>query len=430
MKSTDAKKGKDNLSEEMDAATMVIFNLITAVTETKLEGKASVGVPERPARYSKPPTELSPRVQEQLRALYPEGLYRHQAQALEAWCRGEDVCLATEAASGKSLVVMSAALDLLERDPQAKVLALYPTKAPARSRYVRWKELLGSYGHEVTFIDGGVPPAERAALLERGQIVLMTPDAAKGWTMSHLSNPTVRQAIGQVRLLFLDEAHLFEVRGGGGLSMADLVRRLEPASDELRVMTTTLAEGRTAELMQKLTGRAAAVIDQSSSGVPHSQSWLWLFEGSDDVKLLTKLCKTDVAPIVVCVDSSREVEQLADEVNGRLGLDPGDHVGGLIPYRPDASDEDQEGLREGLSSGAFKGLLLADGQRVPSGLGELNVAVSLGQVGTIEFLREQVGRVGCHRVVNLLNVVREAVDGNPHEVLRSVFKGELETSAK
>ena len=65
---------------------------------------------------------------------FPDGLYRHQIHALESLFTGQHTCLATGTASGKSAVFYCAALDLLQRQPGSKILAMYPMKALAREQ--------------------------------------------------------------------------------------------------------------------------------------------------------------------------------------------------------------------------------------------------------------------------------------------------------
>ena len=61
---------------------------------------------------------LAPASRNFLARLYPNGIYRHQKEALRHALAGENVCLVTGTASGKSLVFQTAAVDLLARDPR------------------------------------------------------------------------------------------------------------------------------------------------------------------------------------------------------------------------------------------------------------------------------------------------------------------------
>ena len=57
--------------------------------------------------------DLNTSLQAVLSSQFPKGLYSHQAEAIRAVLKGHDVCLATQTASGKSLVFMTAAADLM-----------------------------------------------------------------------------------------------------------------------------------------------------------------------------------------------------------------------------------------------------------------------------------------------------------------------------
>src|SRR5579862_9779217 len=74
-------------------------------------------IPERPATRVPPPEGLSSKLQEYLNSAYPEGLYAHQSNAIAAALAGRDICLATSTASGKSLVFISVAANLVQKRP-------------------------------------------------------------------------------------------------------------------------------------------------------------------------------------------------------------------------------------------------------------------------------------------------------------------------
>jgi DEAD/DEAH box helicase domain-containing protein len=100
--------------------------------------RASTTLPGRPAQYATIPNFLHPRIREYLKREFSQ-LYTHQAKGIEACLRGRDVCLATSTASGKSLVFMAAAVDTLIREPNPKVLVLYPAKALIIDQLKHWK---------------------------------------------------------------------------------------------------------------------------------------------------------------------------------------------------------------------------------------------------------------------------------------------------
>ncbi len=88
-------------------------------------------IPARPARYATLPESVDPRLAAALRARGVEQLYTHQAEALAAVARGENVVVSTATASGKSLCYTLPVLSRLAARPDARALDLFPTKALA-----------------------------------------------------------------------------------------------------------------------------------------------------------------------------------------------------------------------------------------------------------------------------------------------------------
>lgn len=121
----------------------------------------------RPPEYADPPAALDDRVRQELQRRLPNGLYRHQADAIEHALAGRDVCLATSTGSGKSLVYqVVAAHKVLRNDPTTRVLALYPARALIQDQLKKWSDLFDAIGLRVGHIDGGVPSDQRLRVLD------------------------------------------------------------------------------------------------------------------------------------------------------------------------------------------------------------------------------------------------------------------------
>ena len=110
--------------------------------DERLVATARDGEPGR-ARASRSRTTSTPRCCEALAAAGIEALYSHQADALEAAWRGHTI-VTTGTASGKSLAFNLPVLDTLARDPRARALYLYPTKALAQDQARKLHELRGA----------------------------------------------------------------------------------------------------------------------------------------------------------------------------------------------------------------------------------------------------------------------------------------------
>ena len=90
-----------------------------------------------------------------------DALYVHQAETWEAVERGESVVVTTGTASGKSLAFSLPVLDAIAREPTARALFLYPTKALAQDQ-ARWLAQLALRGLRPAIYDGDTPIDRRA----------------------------------------------------------------------------------------------------------------------------------------------------------------------------------------------------------------------------------------------------------------------------
>lgn len=104
--------------------------------------RESFTLPSRPAAYLPIPGFLnSSGVMDNLaQSLGGAGaqLWRHQALALEAFGKGQNVVVATGTASGKSTVFRAAAFHLVRLSSNAKVVVFYPLKALAADQMNWW----------------------------------------------------------------------------------------------------------------------------------------------------------------------------------------------------------------------------------------------------------------------------------------------------
>src|SRR5688572_25638655 len=85
--------------------------------------------PARPGVHAPIPEEVAPAVREALRRRGIEQLFSHQAEAFQLARSGQSLVIATPTASGKSLCYNLPLLDRFAREPQARALYLFPTKA-------------------------------------------------------------------------------------------------------------------------------------------------------------------------------------------------------------------------------------------------------------------------------------------------------------
>ena len=244
----------------------------------------------REAKPAGVPQCLHPAVVQYLSEKYPKGLYSHQAEAIQTSIHGEDVCITTATASGKTDVYTAVAADIVLRDPNARVLALYPARALIQDQLTKWSNYR-TLGLAVGYIDGGVAMEQRPGILLGNRILLMTPDVAHAWLLNRAGTAEIAQFLENLRLLILDEAHVYE--GVFGTNMAYFLRRLRSAAGtSYRVITTTATLGEPQEFISKLTGRTAKCFTNANDGSVVPPKTLLLARGagfSDATKLLQNL---------------------------------------------------------------------------------------------------------------------------------------------
>src|SRR5512138_867301 len=105
------------------------------------------------------PSRLAPEIAEIYRQRGIERLFSHQAEALELVLGGRHTVVATPTASGKTLIYNAAALDALQRDPQAKSLYLFPTKALSQDQLAELFDMNKALGERLGLYtyDGDTP---------------------------------------------------------------------------------------------------------------------------------------------------------------------------------------------------------------------------------------------------------------------------------
>jgi len=397
----------------------------------------SATLPGRTASYARVPDTLDPRVAAALHESHPHGLYAHQAEALAEVIRGEDICLATSTASGKSLVFTAAALNILLKDRFARVVALYPAKALIQDQLEKWHCLLDPFGIRVGFIDGSVPTDQRAAILSSSSVVLMTPDVIHAWLMNKTSDRGIRDFMRTIRLLVLDEAHAYD--GVFGTNMAYFLRRLSAVSAQYQLIASTATIGAPADFIEQLTGRRVAVLDadDDGSGSP-KKTVLRLRSTRKDtfggvVELLVGLSGLEGSRFLAFGDSRKMVERLAaaalraqkphsDEAEGEEDEDPeADRVDGLVkilPYRAGYEADDRREIQRALSNGGLAGLVSTSALEMGIDIGEIDTVVLLNAPPSVKSFQQRLGRAGRRRAAVCLVIDDEGTMGRLEDYLK------------
>ena len=131
----------------------------------------------------------------------------------------------TPTASGKTLCYNLPVLNLLLRDPGARAMYLFPTKALAEDQLHEFQTAVEDMGSEIRAFtyDGDTPQDARKAIRQRANVVLTNPDMLHSGILPH--HTRWARYFENLRYIVIDELHYY--RGVYGSHLANLLRRLQ-----------------------------------------------------------------------------------------------------------------------------------------------------------------------------------------------------------
>lgn len=420
--------------------------IIDLLPSSQWEIVATLGVAARPAQvYGVDDLPLSNPGRALLNGLYPAGIYGHQKAAIARFLANQDVCLTTATASGKSLLFYAAAVEQLSRNPEARILAIYPTRALGTEQVQRWQAALQQAGipAAVERLDGSVRPipAARLEVLAKARVLVCTPDIIHAWLLASLNYEPVQAFLRQVSLVIVDEVHHYT--GVFGSHAAYLFRRLQNATTSLGApparyvcASATMAAAHTH--LAQLFGLNFELIDPNQDTSPRHPLAISLvnppprqgmFEAVTE--LLHHLSSTS-AHFVLFVDSRKQVELISAilgrlQANGTAGLDGLD----ILPYRSGYEEMDRAFIQERLAQGQLKGIIATSALELGIDVPYLDTCILVGVPSSATSLHQRMGRVGRHvagQVICLNNgdVLDQAVFAHPPSLLdRPLGEGEF-----
>ncbi len=357
--------------------------------------------PARQARVESLPGDLDPAVVSALVRCGVTALYRHQAEAWEAACRGEDVIVTTGTASGKSLAFTLPVLDGIARDPRARALYVYPTKALAQDQ----ARSLAAYrlpGLRPAIYDGDTHTERRWQVRKWANAVLTNPDMLHVGVLPH--HDRWGDVLHNLRWVIVDEAHVY--RGVFGSHVANVLRRLRRlaraygAEPQLLLASATIANP--GELAAALTGRTATVVASDTAPRAEREIVLWNPPLTDPELGLRASALAEASRILgelvsggartICFTKSRKAAELIH----RFTVDRVDAATArrLAPYRAGYTPEQRREIERRLVEGDLLGVTATDALELGIDIGLLDCAISVGFPGTVASLRQQWGRAG------------------------------------
>jgi DEAD/DEAH box helicase domain-containing protein len=333
-------------------------------------------------------------------------LYGHQKEAFDRVMNGENVVVATPAASGKSLCYTLPLLTGLCEDPGASALLLFPTKALSRDQEKSIAALLEASGIEapVTTYDGDTPKEKRKTLRQQGTLVITNPDMLHAAILPR--HTAWADLLATLRLIVVDEIHQY--RGVFGSHVANVLRRLRRVLDFYGGRPTWVAAsatiGNPRGIAEALTGLPFRLVDRAAAPSPGRKLYVFATPLVDDrtgvrqsylrlsARIALDLMKQGHQTIVFA-NSRNAVEMLVRLMKERLKADGGDpedvrgYRGGYIPA-------DRRRVEDELKSGRLRCVVATSALELGIDVGPLDAVVLAGYPGTISGLWQRVGRVG------------------------------------
>ena len=362
---------------------------------------ATTAVHNRPSRPAPVPNELHPDVAAALAARGVETLWSHQAAAFAASAEA-DVVVTTGTASGKSLAFNLPVLDALCRDPRARALYLYPTKALAQDQ-ARALAQLNVPGVRPAIYDGDTPREARGAIRRSANLVLTNPDMLH---MGILPNHEAwRPFLMGLRAVVVDEAHAY--RGVFGSHVANVLRRLRRLhGGDLRFLMASATIANAPELASRLTGleHFAHVDDDGSPGGRRTVA-MWNPPLTDEALGARRSALAEAADVVaelvregartICFMKSRKaVELMARFVRDAL---PAELAARVAPYRAGYTPAQRREIEQKLVSGELLAVTSTNALELGIDIGDLDAAICVTFPGTVASLRQMWGRAGRRR---------------------------------
>ena len=353
-------------------------------------------LPVRPPRHA----QLSRPLPDEVAGVVPaDGLWTHQAAAIDLARQGQSVAVATGTASGKSLCyqvpIAEAALD------KGTALLLYPTKALAQDQ-LRSLGSLDVPGLTPAVYDGDTPSDMRTWARRHANAILTNPDMLHvGILPNHARWATF---LMRLRYVVVDELHM--LRGIFGTHIAHVLRRLRRLCAHYGSAPTfvfgSATIGKPGELASALCGLPVAEV--ADDGSPRGERVFAVWEpplldeaagqrasaNGEVSMLLAALVESDYRAIAFA-RSRKGTELIARYTRDRLPVELAEAV---RPYRGGYLARERREIEQKLFGGELRAVAATNALELGIDVGWLDACILNGFPGTIASMWQQAGRAG------------------------------------
>lgn len=365
-----------------------------------------IKVEEFKGDYEDYPASLSPEVIKVYKEKGIDRIYSHQAEAIQKILERKHVVVATPTASGKTLIYNTVTLDALTKNPSARSLYLFPTKALSQDQLSELFELNKAMGDNLGLFtyDGDTPQSTRQAIRKKAQIVITNPYMLHSGILPHHTKWV--NLFEHLHYIIIDELHYYT--GVFGSHMANIMRRLKRicnfyGSDPVFIMSSATISN-PQELAEKIIEEKVELIDKS--GAPRGEKYLVFFNPPIVNKELGirrsyVLVARQVAGIllnndlqVITFANSRLItEVLVKYLKNDFEKNVTD-TGKIRGYRGGYLPQKRREIEQGLRQGDIKAVVSTNALELGIDIGSLDAAVLASYPGTIASTWQRIGRAG------------------------------------
>ncbi|MCX7679367.1 MAG: DEAD/DEAH box helicase [Spirochaetes bacterium] len=355
----------------------------------------------RDGLYEEWPVWIDERVKSAYVARGIEKLYVHQKIACEAIAKAEDIVVVTPTASGKTLCYNIPVLDAMAKNPDARALYLFPTKALSQDQLSELSDAIERIGISIktyTF-DGDTPASARKAIRSAGNIVITNPDMLHSGILPH--HTIWIKLFENLKFVVIDELHSY--RGVFGSHLANVVRRLlrlctfYGSKPQFICCSATIQNPK--EHADAIIGRPVTLIDKN--GAPCGEKHYVIYNPpviNEDLGIRASAIKEAVKigemiiknriPTIIFARSRLRVEIVSTYLRERCGDIP------VVAYRGGYLPNERRAIEKGLREGRITGVVSTNALELGIDIGMLDVAISVGYPGSISSMFQQFGRAG------------------------------------
>ncbi|MBA3973934.1 MAG: helicase [Candidatus Solibacter sp.] len=344
-------------------------------------------------------------------------LYTHQAECYQQISAGRHVVVVTPTASGKTLCYNLPVLDRILREPEARAMYLFPTKALSEDQLHEFHgmvEAMGSGIRAFTY-DGDTPPDARKQIRERANVVLTNPDMLHTGILPH--HTKWAKLFENLRYIVIDELHYY--RGVYGSHLANVIRRLKRicafygATPQFVCCSATIANPR--PLAESLTGEQFHLVD--NNGAPTGEKYFVFYNPpvvnrqlgirrgylNETRRIATELV-TRGQQTLVFANNRLATEILLTYLKDSCARPPA-HPDSVRGYRGGYLPRERRDIERGLRDGDIRCVVATNALELGIDIGSLDVVVMAGYPGTIASTWQRAGRAGRRMTTSLSMLV-------------------------